>query len=67
MDSRGGTLRRTIIGYKDAYDKTLAGKKLCLETEATQGHILRGKLASKFKTISLKSPVKFTSLNGPTM
>ena len=35
--------------------------------EAHKGELMRAKLASKFKNINYKSPVKFTNLNSPSL
>lgn len=67
LDSRGHAVKRTILGFKDAYDSTIKGKKQNMDDEAHKGELMRAKLASKFRSINMKSPVKFTSLNSPTL
>jgi len=60
-------VKRTILGFKDAYDATLKSKKQHLNEDAQNGAMMMKKLTAKFRQVNMKSPVKFTSLENTSL
>jgi hypothetical protein len=41
LDSRGGAIKRTILGYRDQYDAALKHRKLNLDGDTSRGAMYR--------------------------